>query len=117
MIRPSLLGAWLFALFAAVASACVPGDPSTSHPASHVAMAEHNPDGSAPSGCAQLCNDATPLLPKLQLVQDQPAEEPLLVAMPVVSSPTDLSNRVAATIFAHPPPDVPVLQRSHRLAL
>ena len=112
-----LLGAWLFALFAAVANACVPGDPWTPHPASHVALAAHHPEGLAPSDCAQFCNDATPLYPKLQSVQDQPAGQPLLVAMPVVSLPAGLSTRAATTLVAHPPSDVPVLQRSHRLAL
>jgi hypothetical protein len=112
-----LLGVWLFALLAAVANACVPGDPSTPHPTSHVSLAEHYPEGLAPSDCAQFCNDATPLFPKFQLVQDQPAGQHLLVSMPVVSSPSDLSNRVATTLFAHPPRDVSVLQRSHRLAL
>ena len=112
-----VLGVWLFTLAAGVANACIPGEPPTAHPASSVALVAPQPDESASPNCAQFCNDATPLFAKLQRVQDQPAGKSMLVALPVVSWPADFGNRVATTVVLQPPPDVPVLFRSHRLTL
>ncbi len=110
---------WLLAAFVGIANACLPGQGASAHPAAHASMAmgDHHPDESAPPDCAKFCNDDVPLFAKLQLVQDQPAGQPLLVAAFDVSVAVDPSARVVPTHLAHPPPDVPLYLRSLRLAL
>jgi hypothetical protein len=113
-----LLGAWLFALFAGIANACLP-EPGNAGQTAGMAMGPgHDGDDSQSPDCRQLCNLDTPLLSKLRLVQDQPAGQPLLVASvsTALLSPVPVSV-VRMVYLAHPPPDVPVLLRSLRLAL
>jgi hypothetical protein len=112
-----ILGLWLFGLFVGVVNACLPGEPLDSHPAPHALMSGHHSDQSSPSDCVKFCNEDTPLFAKLKLVQDQPAGQPLLVAAVVKLVSVEPSIRVAPTLLAHPPPDVPLYLRSHRLAL
>ena len=54
---------------------------------------------------------------KLQLVQDQPAGQPLMVASIDVPGTFVTANSVSDAYRAHPPPDVPLLLRTLRLAL
>ena len=112
------LGAWLFALFVGVANACLPGGAADMSPTAAMAMGAGHGDGEdqAP-GCLQFCYDDAPLFSKLQLVQDQPAGQPLLVA-----SGSAMRSRVSASApsmayLAHPRQDVPLLLRTLRLAL
>ena len=79
--------------------------------------AGHDGDENASAGCQQFCNDDIPLLGKLQLVQDQPAGQPLLVASVSQFLLTAPASAVTAVHFAHPPPDVPILLQTLRLAL
>lgn len=114
-----ILGAWLFALFAAIANACLP-EPGSAGQTAGMTMAMdagHEGDESQSTACQQFCNDDTPLFSKLQLVQDQPAGQPLLIASlsPLLSHAP--ASAVPAAYLAHPPPDVPILLRSLRLAL
>jgi hypothetical protein len=74
-------------------------------------------DESQSAGCQQFCNVDTPLISKLQLVQDQPAGQPLLVASVSTLLSRVPASAVPAVYLAHPPPDVPILLRSLRLAL
>ena len=114
-----ILGAWLFALFVGVANACLPGPGNAGQTAGMtMAMdAGHDGDESQSTACQQFCSDDTPLFSKLQLVQDQPAGQPLLVeGVSPLLSPVPAST-VSVVYFAHPPPDVPILLRSLRLAL
>jgi hypothetical protein len=110
---------WLFALFAGIANACLPGQPTVGHPVGHGAMltVEHHADESAPQECVSFCNEDTPLVAKLQLVQDQPAGQAFLVAMQPFALHARPSVRIARTLLAHPPPDVPLYLRSLRLVL
>ena len=112
-----ILGAWLFALFAAIASACLPETGGTMQTAGMAMGTSQDGDNSESAGCDQFCNVDTPLFSKLQLVQDQPAGQPLLVAsVSTLLSPVPVSA-VPVMYLAHPPPDVPILLRSLRLAL
>jgi hypothetical protein len=116
-ITSLILGTWLFAVFVGVANACIPQPFEASQ---NVGMAM----GSAPDGdddisanCLQFCSVDTPLFSKLQLIQDQPAGQSLLVASvgnPLLPAP---APAVPVVYLAHPPPDVPILLRSLRLAL
>ena len=113
------LGVWVFALFVGIANACswdgVTAVPHQQTTAAH-AVGDAMDDGMAP-GCEQFCSNDIPLLSALQLIQDQPAGQPLLVAsISIIQSPTAAAAVIVVHI-AHPPPDVPVLLRSHRLAL
>lgn len=112
-----MLGTWLFAVFVGLANACVPQPFEASQ---NVGMAM----GSAPDGdddlsanCLQFCSIDTPPLSKLQLIQDQPAGQSLLVASVgnlLLPAP---APAVIVLHLAHPPADVPILLRSLRLAL
>jgi hypothetical protein len=114
-----MLGMWLFALFAGVANACLPGQPSDGHAARHSAMAvaTHHSDGAVAPECVSFCYEDTPLVAKLQLVQDQPAGQAFLVAMQPFALLAQPSVHIAPTLLAHPPPGVPLYLRSLRLAL
>jgi len=111
-----VLGTWLFALFAATAHACVPGNEHIARVAC-VAIAGGEAGLGHSSGCEQFCHDDTPVLSVLQLVHDQPAAPPLSVST-AVDLPGHARRRAApACVRAHSPPDVPILLRSLRLAL
>ena len=112
-----ILGTWLFAVFVGIANACPPESANTAQSDGMAMGPGQDGDGSQFAGCQKFCNDDTPLFSKLKLVQDQPAGQPLLVASvsPVLSLAPALA--VPAVYLAHPPPDVPLLLRSLRLAL
>lgn len=116
-ITSLILGAWLFAIFAGIANACLSETVETMHRAAMTMDVGQNGDENQPAGCEEFCNLDTPLYSKLKLVQEQPDGPPLLVAgVSVVPSPMPVSAALA-TPLAHPPPDVPILLRSLRLAL
>jgi hypothetical protein len=111
---------WMFALFVGVANACswdgVTAVPNQSTVASHAVddAADH---GMAPEGDG-FCSNHPPLLAVLQLIQDPPAAQPLVIApnhdfgfLPI-SAPV---LRLAWT--AHPSPGVPLSLRVVRLTL
>jgi len=112
-----ILGAWLFALFAGIASACLPEWGNTTQNASMGMDTEHDGDPTRSAACEQFCNIDTPLFSKLQLVQDQPAGQPLLVASASVLLSSAPASAAPVVYLAHPPPGVPILLRSLRLAL
>jgi hypothetical protein len=58
-----------------------------------------------------------PVFTKLQLVHDEPAGQPLIVAKPLVTPARHRADAVDIAHLAHPPPGVPVFLRSLRLAL
>jgi hypothetical protein len=106
---------WVFAVSVATANVC-PATPSAASAGQAMAMAgeaSHNQQPSA--NCLQFCADDTPVFSKLQLSPDAPLVHPLLVT---TGEWLDLPNATAPVVeFAHPPPGVPVLLRSSRLAL
>ena len=112
-----ILGAWLFALFAGIANACLPQSGDTTQNTAMAMGPEHDGDPNRSAACEQFCDIDTPLFSKLQLVQDQPAGQPLLVASVSVLLPTAPASAVSVAYLAHPPPGVPILLRSLRLAL
>ena len=111
---------WLFALFVGIANACswdgvtaVPR-PSTAAPHADGETIDH---GMAP-GCEKFCGNDLPLFSVLQLVQDQPAGQPLVLATrhgfglrPIFAPNRGLARN------AHPPPGVPYSLRFVRLTL
>lgn len=112
-----ILGAWLFALFVGVVNACVISAGSASQGSGLALEPDHEGGQGLSANCLQLCNDESPLLSKPQLVPDQAAAQALLVAtLTVLPWPTSASI-VTVVHLAHPPPDVPPLRRSLRLAL
>ena len=112
-----ILGAWLFALFAGIANACLPESGNTIHNTSMDMGTEHDGDSNRSAACEQFCNVDTPLFSKLQLVQDQPAGQPLLVASVSALLSSAPASAAPVVYLAHPPPGVPILLRSLRLAL
>jgi hypothetical protein len=112
-----LLGAWLFALFVGVAHACMP-PPSVACQDAGIAMG-HGSDGDddASGNCREFCSVDTPLHSKLQLVQDQPAGPPLLVASAGSVPAQVVAPAATKSHLAHPPADVSLLLRTLRLAL
>ena len=119
-LTSAILGLWMFALFTGIANACSwDGVTTAPHPP---AMAAHTvgdamDDGMAP-GCDEFCSNDLPVLRVVQLVQDQPAGQPLLVAtrrdlgfLPIFAP----ALRLART--AHPSPGVPFALRVVRLTL
>jgi hypothetical protein len=69
-------------------------------------------------GCEEFCSNDRPLFGVLQLVPDQPAEQPLVIAkhhdlgfLPIAASNLRLARSV------HPPPGVPFSLRIVRLTL
>ena len=119
-LTSTVLGVWVFALVVGIANACswdgVTATPHQPIVAVHAAGGVTD-DGMAP-GCEEFCSNDVPLLGVLQLVQDQPAGQPLVVATPPdlgflpISAPALRSARPA-----HPPPGVPLSLRTVRLAL
>jgi len=115
-----MLGVWLFALFVSTANACMPvfvpgmGTPEqASNMAADCGEAEHQTPSAS---CLQFCADDTPVFSKLQLIQDQPGGQPLLISGSAFVAPPRVPS-LAVHQHAHPPPGVPVLLRSLRLAL
>lgn len=112
-----ILGVWFFALFAAFANACVTGPVSPSQGRGLAMQPGHEADHGPSANCLQFCNDESAVLSKPQLVPDQPAAHPTLVApLGILRWPTSASALTVARLV-HPPPDVPLLRRSLRLAL
>lgn len=118
-IAALFLGAWLFALFAGMATACMPQISCCSQ-GDGMAMAMgagHDGDEGLQASCLQFCNDDIPILAKQKLFPDQPAGAPLLVASIGVLPPTASASAVIAEHVAHPPSDIPLLLRTLRFAL
>ena len=112
-----ILGAWLFALFTGIANACLT-EPSNAGQMAGMAMGVgHEGHETKSTACKQFCSDDTPLLTQLRLVQDQPPGHPLLVAVLTDLLPPAPASVEPVGYLAHPPPDVPILLRSLRLAL
>ena len=119
-LTSTVLGLWMFALFVGIANACswdgvtaVPHQPTVAAHAVDDAM-----DHGMVADCDEFCSNDVPLLSVLQLVQEQPAGQPLIVAthhglgfLPI-SAPV---LRLART--AHPSPGVPFSLRIVRLTL
>jgi hypothetical protein len=114
-----MLWIWLFALFVGIANACLPERPSDGRAAGRTAMvvATHHSEDAAPPECVSFCNEDTPLFAQLQLVQDQPAGQSFLVAMPRFARLARPGVRIAPTLLVHPLPGVPLYLRSLRLVL
>lgn len=119
-LTSTILGLWMYALFVGIANACswdgvtsVPHQPTV---AAH-AVGDAMDDGMTPP-CDEFCSNDIALFSVLQLVQEQPAGQPLAVAthhdlgfLPI-SAPVP---RLART--AHPSPGVPFSLRIVRLTL
>ena len=110
----------MFALFVGIANACswdgVTAVPHQSTAALH-ADSETMDHGMA-LGCGNFFSNDLPLFSVLQLVQDQPAGQPLVLATrhDLSSRPISAPNlRLARN--AHPPPGVPYSLRFVRLRL
>jgi hypothetical protein len=118
-LASAALGLWAFAVFVGIANACtwdgaaaVPHQPTAAH-----ATGDATDDGMA-SDCEEVCSNDLPLLGVLQLVQDTPAGQPLVVAThhKLGVLPTSApALRLART--AHPSPGVPFSLRIVRLTL
>jgi len=108
-LTSSVLAMWIFALFVGIANACscdgVTAVPHQSTAALHVGGESMDHD-MAP-GCEDFCSNDLPMFSVLQLVQDQPAGQPLVLATHhglgsrLISAP---NLRLARN--AHPPPGV-----------
>jgi len=119
-LTSTVLGLWVFALFAGMANACswdgVTALPHQSTMAVHAvgdAM-----DGDMAPGCEEFRSNDLPLLSVLQLVQEPTAGLALLVA----TRPDFGFRPIPAPLFrwahrAHPPPGVPFSLRIVRLTL
>jgi hypothetical protein len=112
-----ILGAWLFALFAGIASACLTEPANAGQMAGMSMGVGHDGNEAKSAACQRFCDDDTPLLTQLRLVQDQPAGQPLLVAVFTDFLPPVPASVVPVGFLAHPPPGVPILHRTLRLAL
>jgi len=119
-LTSGILGLWMFALFVGFANACnwdgvtaVPHQPAV---AAH-AVDDATDRGTA-SGGDEFCSNDVPLVAVLQLIQDPPAAQPLVIA-----THHDLGFLpISAPIFhlartAHPSPGVPFSLRIVRLTL
>lgn len=111
------LTAWLFALFVGIANACVPNDSQANAAQGMTMPGDVGHDASPSADCLQFCADDTPVFSKLQLAPDQPTGQPLLVASFTSLYMPAATPQVPVVELAHPPPGVPVLLRSLRLAL
>ena len=120
ILTSTILGLWMFALFVGIANACswdgvtaVPHQPTV---AAHAA--DDVVDQGMAADCDEFCSNDVPLLGVLQLVQEQPAGQPLVVAthhdlgFVPISAP---GLRLART--AHSSPGVPFSLRIVRLTL
>jgi len=118
-LTSSILGLWVFAVFVGIANACswdgvtaVPHQPTMAVHAIGGVM-----DHDAAPGCEEFCSNALPLFGVLQLVQDQPAGQPFVLAAHHVGFlPISVPIlRLART--AHSAPGVPFSLRIVRLTL
>lgn len=119
-LASAVLGLWAFAVFVGITNACtwdgvaaVPHQPTTAVHAGGDAM----DDGMAP-GCEEFSSNHVPVLGVLQLVQDTPAGQPLVVATHHKLGVLPISApllRLARTV--HPSPDAPFSLRTVRLTL
>lgn len=119
-LTSTILGLWLFALFVGIANACNWNDVSSMphHPtlATH-AVDDAMDEGIAP-GCDEFCSNDVPVLRVVKLVQVQPAEQPLILALHHSFGVLPISTPVLFLAWnAHPPPGVPFFRRSVRLTL
>jgi hypothetical protein len=119
-LTSTVLGLWMFALFVGIASACSwDGVTAVPHQTAVAAQAVDDAmDHRMAADCDEFCSNDVPLLSVLQVVQEQPAGQPLVVAthhnlgfLPI-SAPV---LRLART--AHPSPGVPFSLRIVRLTL
>jgi hypothetical protein len=121
-LASTVLGLWMFALFVGIANACswdgVTAAPHQPTVAAHAVDDDDAMDHGMAADCDEFCSNDVPLLSVLQLVQEQPAGQPLVVAthhdlgfLPI-SAPV---LRLART--AHPFPGVPFSLRIVRLTL
>lgn len=116
-IAALLVGAWLFTLFAGMATACLPQSSCCSQGDGMVMGAGHDGDEDLLASCLQACNEDIPILAKSKFVYDHHAGAPLLVASIDVLPPPASASAVAAENAAHPPSDIPLLLRTRRFAL
>jgi hypothetical protein len=116
-IATLFLGAWLFALFVGIANACLIEPASASRVVGMAMDAGHDSDADAASGCLKFCSDDTPVFTRLELTQDPPFGPPVLVELLGPRLLPAAAAAVTAAHRAHPPPDVPLLLRTLRLAL
>lgn len=81
-LASAVLGMWAFALFVGLSNACSWDGVSavSHHPTMSVHAFDDTTDHDASRGCEEFCSNDIPLIGVLQLVQDQPAERPLVVA-------------------------------------
>lgn len=120
LLTSAVLGLWMFALFVGIGNACswdgvtaVPHQPTVAGHAGDAAT-----DHGLAADCDEFCSNDVPLLGVLQLVQEQPAGQPLVVAThhDLGFVPTSAPVlRLART--AHPSPGVPFSLRIVRLRL
>lgn len=118
-IASIVLGLWIFALFVGIAHACSVDGVTPHRPMPMAGHANSAPmdDDMAP-GCEQFCSNDLPLVTVLKLVQDQPAAEPLLVALFDDGNLVSFSAPNSRTeLAAHPPPGLPLSIRFARLTL
>ncbi len=119
-LASAVLGLWVFAVFVGIANACtwdgVAAVPHQSTMAAHV-DSDAMDDSTAPD-CEEFCGNDIPLVGVLQLVQDAPAGQPLVVATHHKLGVLPISApllRSAGT--ALPAPGVPFVLRIVRLTL
>jgi hypothetical protein len=119
-LASTVLGLWAFAVFVGIAHACTwDGVTAPAHPPITTAHAAGvAADGDVGPGCEQFCSNDLPLVSVLQVVQDPPAGQPLVLAanhnvgvLPISAS----RLRLART--THPPLGVPLSLRTVRLTL
>ena len=119
-LASTVLGLWAFALFIGIANACswdgvtaVPHQPTMAIHAIGDAM-----DHDMAPGCEEFCSNDLPLFSVLQLVQEQPAQQPLVVATHHDLGFLPISAPVLRfELTAHPPPGAPFSLRTVRLTL
>lgn len=111
-----MLGAWLFTLFIGAGHAALLAPMPASHGMGVASDCGHGPTPALPANCLQICAEQPPLVGALPLLQHPPAPAPLWVAA-IVSHRPAAAAPAAVLLRAQPPPEVPVLLRSLRLAL
>jgi hypothetical protein len=119
-LASTVLGIWAFAVFVGIANACSwDGVTAPPHQPTAATHAEGDTaDHELAPGCDQFCSNDVPLRSVLQLVQDPPAGQPLVLAaihdlgfLPISPS------RLGLARTAHPLPGVPLPLRTVRLTL
>ena len=119
-LTASVLAIWMFALFVGIANACSwDGVTAVRHQSTAVILADSKTvDHDVAPACENGGSNDLPLFSVLQLVQDQPAGQPL--GLPT-SYDIGLRPTSAPTLRwarnAHPPPGVPFSLRIVRLTL